>query len=437
MVARRVFAATGDGLGVRPQRIGLTSLCGGNHQPLTAVRAESPVRTNRAGERGRPLADFRVVEIGGWWAGPIIGRILGLLGADVVKVESPRHPDPWRFHLCDEAAAPVYESSPLFLSANVGKRSLGLDIARPEGREVLDVLLSSADVLVQNLSPRAARGLRLTVPRSDGQFPALVRTSISGFGQTGPWCEYLSFAVIGDAAAGIVDGLRYADDSDPLFQGSITGDSVAGYHGAFLTLAAVYARRHHEGRGQDVDVAQVEALLNFSLESFVDLERAARARVVGNRHRDYSPFGVLRAVDEAGDLAISGVTDSSHLSSTNVQGPEAADAPKATIDERLQLRGIAAAYVLSPPQLLADPTFRARQTHATLEHPTVGRLPYVGLGARAIDHAFVPTHRAPSFGEHTDEILDEIGISVTGRSALAEQHVVSTTPLGKAPKVGG
>jgi crotonobetainyl-CoA:carnitine CoA-transferase CaiB-like acyl-CoA transferase len=437
MLAREVFTPTIDGRGVRPGRIGITSRCGASPESVAVVRTPAPQTAPREapGERGRPLKRYRIVEVGGWWAGPVVGRIFGLLGADVIKVESPTRPDPWRFHLCDESVDPVYESSPLFLSANVGKRSLSLDIARPDGRDILDRLLSSADALVQNLSPRAARGLELTTPRRDDQYPRLVRTSVSGFGQTGPWRDHLSFAVIGDSAAGIIDGLRYHPDSEPLFQGSITGDSVAGYHATFLTLAALYARGHHGGLGQDVDVSQAEALLNFSLESLVDLQDEGAARVYGNRHLDYSPFGVLNTGSHQEHLAISGI--SNVLTNPDIRQPASSHQRGAKLEERLSARGIAASRVLNPRDLLADEGFTGRQTHANLDHPLMGTLPYVGLGARATDHAFIPTRRAPTFGEHTREILNELGISPAKVTELEEALLTSDRPLSEPPKVGG
>jgi crotonobetainyl-CoA:carnitine CoA-transferase CaiB-like acyl-CoA transferase len=449
--SRDVFRGADGTTTELPARFGLLERCG---LGASASRSESTdiprPRLSGAGTTS-PLAGRRVVEVVSWWAGPIVGRILAMLGADVIKVESPLYPDPWRYLYCEDRTDLLYETSPLFSGGNPGKRSVGLDSSKPAGRRLLFDLISTADILVQNLSPAAADRLGLTGPELGERSPGLVRLSVSGFGMSGPWRNYLSFAAIGDGLAGVTAAMRYEENGHPLYQGSVIGDSITGYHAAFLALAAVYAREHHGGHGQTVDVAQSETLLSLMLAELAAPSLYKFA--VGNGSPDYV---LQRCVQTAGDdqwIAISIRDDAELLRAVaSLQkpgaGPEPADDPTTRLEMSLRSRskydafqalqgaGIAACPVLSPAEVLADPQFLSRSAHVSLDHPITGKHPYVALGARANGETLAVKTPAPLFGEHTRAIVRSLAISDEDVQQLFEKAVLSDHPFNEGPSVG-
>ena len=150
-----------------------------------------------------PLEGVRIVDFTAYWAGPLPTAIMADLGAEVIKVESIQRPDQFRIVAIPGDPAEVYELSPPFNATNRNKLGLTLDLARPEGVRLFKELAKRSDAVVQNYSPRVMPQLGLSYEILREVNPAIVMTSVSGFGQEGPWRDYVSFAAIGEALSGI------------------------------------------------------------------------------------------------------------------------------------------------------------------------------------------------------------------------------------------
>ena len=206
----------------------------------------------------KALQGIRVIELGDCVSAPFCARLLVDLGAEVVKVEQPPGGDSSRRNGPFPGDEPGDEASGLFLFLNTGKLGITLDVSTPTGREMFLRLLEDADVLVENLPPALVRKLELDYPSIKERFPRLVVTSISPFGQTGPYAHHAAYDLNVQAAGGISVGVGMPD-REPLAIPFSQADFMAGLSGAAATLIALLAR-DATGRGQLVDVAGAQAL---------------------------------------------------------------------------------------------------------------------------------------------------------------------------------
>lgn len=208
------------------------------------------------------LAGLRVLELGQLLAGPFAGHLLAGFGADVVKVEPPGEGDPIRKWRKLEG-----DTSLWWRSLARGKRSVTCDLRKPEGRELLLRLVAhGVDVVIENFRPGRMEAWGLGYEALRAIDPRIIMVRISGYGQTGPYRDRPGFANVAEAFG----GLRYVSgfaDRPPVRTGVSLGDSLAGLHAAFATLAAVY-ERERSGQGQVVDVALSESVLSV-MESLV------------------------------------------------------------------------------------------------------------------------------------------------------------------------
>src|SRR5258707_7393869 len=202
----------------------------------------------------QPVRGVRMLAFAAFWAGPLPAAIMADLGAEVIKVESIQRPDQFRIVAVSGDPAEVYERSPPFNATNRNKLDLTLDLARPEGVRLFKELVKRSDAVVQNYSPRVMPQLGLSYEILREVHPAIVMTSVSGFGQEGPWRDYVSFAAIGEALSGI-SGLSGYTGEGALIHGVGVSDPFAGYLAAFWTLSTGHQARG-TGEGQHVDVSQ-------------------------------------------------------------------------------------------------------------------------------------------------------------------------------------
>lgn len=206
------------------------------------------------------LAGLRVVELGEFIAAPFCGKLLGDLGADVIKIEPPGGDTARRFGPF-AGDIPDDETSGLFLNLNTNKRSRVLDLSIPEDLDQLRALLKEADVLIESLRPGALASLGLSWEELQRLNPGLILTSITPFGQTGPYRDFEAYDLTTCAAGGISIGIG-SPDREPLTYPLSQGHYVAGLAGAIATLFAD-AHRRKTGRGQRVDVAEAECWATF------------------------------------------------------------------------------------------------------------------------------------------------------------------------------
>ncbi len=219
-----------------------------------------------------PLHGVKVIELGTLIAGPFCARLLGEFGAEVIKVEPPGIGDPlrkWRT---------LYQGTSLWWRVQArNKKSVTLDLKRPEAQEIVRKLVAGADIVVENFRPGAMEKWNLGWEQLARVNPGLIMVRLSGFGQSGPYRDRPGFGAIGES----MGGLRYVTgypDRPPVRVGVSIGDSIAALHGVIGALMALRHREVNGGRGQFVDVALYEAVFNM-MESVLP---------------EYDMFGLIR-----------------------------------------------------------------------------------------------------------------------------------------------
>ncbi|UCF75767.1 MAG: CoA transferase [Betaproteobacteria bacterium] len=219
-----------------------------------------------------PLQGVKVIELGTLIAGPFCARLLGEFGAEVIKVEPPGIGDPlrkWRT---------LYQGTSLWWRVQArNKKSVTLDLKRPEAQEIVRKLVAGADIVVENFRPGAMEKWNLGWEQLARVNPGLIMVRLSGFGQSGPYRDRPGFGAIGES----MGGLRYVTgypDRPPVRVGVSIGDSIAALHGVIGALMALRHREVNGGRGQFVDVALYEAVFNM-MESVLP---------------EYDMFGLIR-----------------------------------------------------------------------------------------------------------------------------------------------
>ncbi len=225
-------------------------------------------------KRAKPLAGIRVIEMGQLLAGPFCARMLAEFGAEVIKIEPPKKGDPLRIW---RAIMEETNTSLWWYVQSRNKKSITLDMNKPGAAEIVKRLLKDADVLLENFKPGTMEKWGLGWEQLHAEFPRLIMTRVSGWGQSGPYKNNPGYAAVGEA----MGGLRHITgfpDRPPVRTGISLGDTLAGMFAAYGTLTAVYHRDMHNGPGQMVDMAINEAVFGM-LESMLP---------------EYSWFGMVR-----------------------------------------------------------------------------------------------------------------------------------------------
>jgi crotonobetainyl-CoA:carnitine CoA-transferase CaiB-like acyl-CoA transferase len=394
------------------------------------------------------LGHLRVVELGELVAGPYAAKLLADLGAEVVKVEPPGQGDPARRRGPFPDDVPDREKSGLFLYANTNKRGVTLDLERPAGRDLLERLLEGTDVLVENLGRQRIEALGLGFAKLAKVNPRLVMTSISAFGQDGPYRDRAASDLVTFHMSGYGYHLGGSVDDPaaraPLKAAEAQADFVGGVNGALATIAALFARDLGD-RGQHVDVSTLEAMVPFSFGEIARFVYEGRAT---NRRRTENPPGgvvaVLPTLD--GHVAISPREEHLWARWLDVMGNPAWGA-----EERFKDRAARAANWAQLEPLLAEwtsqrtkdevartaqavrvpafpvnsidgvfawPQLAARGYFREIEHRRAGRLPYPTAPYRFSEDGWELRRPAPLLGEHNEEVFcGQLGRS---RAELAE-----------------
>ncbi|GAA4057672.1 CoA transferase [Actinomadura miaoliensis] len=395
-----------------------------------------------------PLAGVRVIELGSMYAAPTAGRMLRDFGADVVKVEDPASGDfarQWQ---------PAHNGLAIgFSRLNAGKRSVGVDLRRPAGRDIVRRLARDADVLIENFRPGRMEAWGLGYKELSQDNPGLVLTRVSGFGQTGPYRERPGFGTVAETASGYAF-LNGWPDSPPTAPPFGFADSIAGIAAAFGTTMALYRREAGDGAGGEVDVALYEPLM-FILGDAV-LRYTASGEIMqrcGNASGAASPRGIYQAADGAWlSIAASNQSIAMRLF-------DAMDRPDLRTDERYAtnaarmanneaLQKIVADWVRSRPradvlavldehEVVAAPVNDARDITRDphFAERTLVELAGTVLGPAAVmpgpvlhvkDYAGPAYEGVPGVGEHTGEVLGgELGMPADRLAELAAAGVIS------------
>lgn len=406
-----------------------------------------PRRENagRADPQALPLSDIRVADFTAFWAGPFATQFLGALGADVVKVEGVRRPDGMRF----SAGRPPtwdqwWEWGPVFLCSNNNKRGISIELGTDAGRAAALKLIAASDLVIENFSPRVMENFDLQWDAVSAANPHAVMVRMPAFGLDGPWRDRVGFAQTMEQATGMAWITGHAQGPPVIPRGVC--DPIAGLHAAFAAVAALVVR-DRDGIGVHVESTMVEAALNVAAEMLVEYSRnGIELRRRGNRGPGASPQGVYRclgddewvavaAMDDAARGALARLVEKRELRSDNgideliINWAAGRTVPDAV--RELRSAGVAAAPVRAPAGLLTDPHLLARGFWERVDHPVAGSFLCTGMPFTFSGRPRRWIHRgAPLYGEHTSDVLTELGYSRVDLGELSESKVTAVRPAG-------
>ena len=404
------------------------------------------------------LSHIRVLDLSRVFAGPWAGQMLADLGAEVIKVERPGDGDDSRRlgppFLRDDAGQPTRESG-FYLSANRNKRSITVDLARPEGQQIVRDLAARADVLIENYKVGDLARYGLDAATLCRMHPRLVYCSITGFGQTGPYAARAGYDSIFQGMGGLMAVTGHAEGEPgggPQKVGLIVSDLMAGMYASVAILAALEHRDAVSGLGQHIDLAlldaQVAALSHAAMGYLVSGDAVPRC---GTQSPTAAPSQMYRCQDGAVMLVVGNKAQWEKFCAV-IDRPELpADARFASNQARIQHRGelnailepillaqprqhwidaLAAVGVPCGPvnelhEVFDDPQVRARGMLAHMRHPHRAAMPMLANPIRLSDTPVQYRWPPPALGQHTDEVLAELaGYDEARRRVLREAGVI-------------
>ena len=400
-------------------------------------------------EQPRPLSGMRVVELAHIMAGPLCGMMLADMGADVIKVEKIDGGDDSRRMVPPK----VDNESAAFLMMNRNKRGMALDLKSEKGKEVLADLLKHADCVIENFRYDTMKRLGLSFEDLKSINPGLIYVEISGYGRTGPYCERAGFDLVAQGASGLMSITGPGPDGVPVKVGAPVTDITAGILAA-MAAAAAYARKQKTGHGTRVDTSLFEAGITHTYwQSAIALATGESPKALGSAHPLNAPYQAFATAD--GYINIGAANQRNWLRLLDViHAPELNDDPRfinnanrmAHLDElvdvlnghfrkktsdvwldELDEAGVPAGPILSIGEMLEHPQALARGMIVETEHERLGAIKGLGMavkfhGAESIDLRPPPVH-----GQHTTEVLLELGYSDSEIQELYSGGVVYTS----------
>jgi crotonobetainyl-CoA:carnitine CoA-transferase CaiB-like acyl-CoA transferase len=402
-----------------------------------------------------PLEGIRVLDLSRVLAGPWCTQLLADLGAEVIKIERPGVGDdtrhwgpPWHEHGGEKVAA-------YFLSANRGKKSAAIDFSKPEGAELVRRLAARSDVVVENFKAGGLKRFGLDAETLREHNPRLVVASITGFGQDGPYAGRAGYDYIIQAMGGLMSVTGQPDGEPggaPMRVGVAVADLFTGLYTCVAILAALH-RRERTGEGARIDMAlfdtQLAMLANQASNALVSGQDPPRQ---GNTHPNIVPYQPFDSADRPLVIAIGNDRQFARLAEMCRHPEWALDERFATNSARvanraeivalvaecirrrpsaewfgmLEAAGIPAGPINTVGQALEDVQAQHRQVVRMMGGGALGDVPSVGSPVRIDGQRADSDLPAPALGEHTDEVLSSLGISVAERDALRSSGAVGS-----------
>jgi crotonobetainyl-CoA:carnitine CoA-transferase CaiB-like acyl-CoA transferase len=407
--------------------------------------------------RPAPLTGVRVLDLSRVLAGPWAGQLLADLGGDVVKVERPGEGDDTRHwgppYLKDDAGHDTQEAT-YYLCANRNKRSVTVDIASPQGQQVVRALAAQSDVLIENFKPGGLARYGLDYASLQAAHPGLVYCSITGFGQTGPYAHRPGYDFLMQGMGGLMSVTGRAEGEEgagPQKVGVALTDIMTGLY-ATIAIQAALAERERSGRGQHIDMAlldvQVACLAN---QASSYLAGGVTPRRMGNAHPTIVPYQDFPTADGDVILAVGNDGQFARLCEAMGHAEWAADARFATNPQRvanrreliallrqatvmrttrewialLETAGVPCGPINRIDEVFDDAQVQARGMRLEMPHPSAGKVALVAnpirFGASPVTYRSAP----PTLGQHTGEVLrDWLGMTDGEVRALGEAKAI-------------
>ncbi len=409
----------------------------------------------------RPLAGVTVVEFSTYWAGPLSCRVLADLGAEVIKVEAPNRPDPIRNQM--PKGGVYFEDDKWergwWNGVNVGKKSLCLDIAQPDGHELVLSVLGEADLVVENFSRRALGNLKLGWSDLQAVNPRASMLSLSAFGRFGPFADYVAFGNSIEPASGVNELTGYPD-APPENLGSHVADPLGGLASAGVALTILYDTLRNGAAARQVELVQREVMMSTVARAFAAYQATGEIPTRnGNEDAKAFPHDCYPCPGEDEWIAIScrtreewqalcavvGRTDLAEVNHIGDRQAAVAIEPalrrwcvsrdKITAFKQLQEAGVLAAPVLNARDLYENEQLAARGYFRTIQ--TAAGFPQKAMtyGFRFVRQPLVLNDRAPRFGEQSDEVLERAGVEPSRIRQARAAGIITNAPTAVFPGV--
>lgn len=373
-----------------------------------------------------PLQGIRVLSFGTGAVIPDFGKILGELGADVIKIESRDNLDFMRTIGAD------INNIAGFNESNRSKRSFGVNLKTEEGKKLVRKLIKTSDIVGENFRGGVMKDLGFDYKRVRCMKPDIIYISSQGFGTGGPYSDYQAYGPMLAAASGVLYLWAHPDDPFPVGANVPLPDHMASKQAVFAALAALDYRRR-TGKGQFIDMSQIEVAASLIGESYLDYTINQRVpKATGNRSPYAAPHGCYQCKGNDEWCAIAVFSDEEWKSFCKVIGnPEwTADEKFATLPARLanvdeldslvtawtqertpaevmgqmQAAGVAAGVAQRSVDTMNDPQLKHLNALIEVDHPVAGRRIYPNIPFRMSGTKLPPSRPAPLLGQHTEEI---------------------------------
>lgn len=406
--------------------------------------------------RTGPLSHVQVLDLSRIMAGPWASQILADLGADVIKVERPKVGDDTRAwgppFLDDKSGYPTKDSG-YYLCVNRGKRSVTVDISKPEGQSIIRELAKTSDILLENYKVGALQRYGLTYDDLKKVNPKLIYASVTGFGQDGPRAKQAAYDFMIQAMGGLMSVTGEADGNPgggPQKVGVPIVDLMTGMYTAVAVLAAL-ARRAETGEGDYIDLAMLDVQLGFLANQAMNyLVSGKPPKRNGNSHPNIQPQNVYPCRD--GFIAIAVGNDGQFIKFSEQLG-----CPELAQDERFKLNasrvknltalnqiitdkldgndmkvwvtkfevvGVPSSAINSIPDVFEEPQVKHRGMLQNIEHPVAGTVPQVVSPMRFRNAPLTFNRPPPILSQHTEEVLEQLGMDKASIAGLRANNVI-------------
>lgn len=391
-----------------------------------------------------PLEGFRVLDLTRFLSGPYCTMVLAEFGADVIKLEQPTAGDDSR-RFEPKIGGESYPG----VMPHRSKRSISVDLKSEAGKKLFLSLVETADVVIENFRPGVVKKLGIDYESVKAIRPDIIYCSISGFGQTGPYRHRPGFDIM---AQGICGFMRMTGDGERPAKIGIAINDIAAGATAIYSIMAAHLQRQRTGEGQYMDISIVEAGLAWTVwESGAYFASGEVPQATGTRHRRSAPYQAFRTAD--GFVTIGAPNDRlwERLVTEALQRPEWLEDPRfrtlpdrmanldelereietvtttKTTDEWIEIvdaAGVPCGPVLTYDQTLQDPQIVDRGMITEVEHPIIGPMRMISPPTKFSNLEYKVRRPAPWVGQHTSEVLREVGIADDELSRLYEEGVI-------------